>query len=157
MKSYHNSIRGEYLQNSQVLSSLVLNPPYKVDGFTTSPKIGLRLDAALLFRHAFNLMTSLTVFMAVSCLLILCISLPIQHQNNQLIQNAKTLTNNKLIHTVKIQEASSYSKLYTSAAAFSYKDAEEIIQIAQTANTNTTNTKKLISFNKYPSIQFSGF
>ena len=95
--------------------------------------------------------------MTFASLLILCFVLPIQHQNCQLLQKTKTLTNNKLIHIVKIQEASSYNKLFSSANTLALKDAQEIIHINGTNVTLQNEPNKLITFNKYPSIQFSGF
>lgn len=155
----------EYFYKGQILSSLVLNPPYKVDGFTTSPKLarilsfpfGLKLDSTLLFQNIFKLISLLTICMTASCVLILCFSLPLQHQNSQLLQKTKTLTNNKLMHVVKIQEASSYNKLFSRANTLALKDAEEIIHINGTNVTFQNESNKLITFNKYPSIQFSGF
>ena len=68
MKSYSNLYKEEYLSKNQILSSLVLNTPYKVDGFTTAPKIskilafpfGIKIDSYLLFKFVFNFISSMT-------------------------------------------------------------------------------------------------
>ena len=147
-----------------MLSSLVLNPPYKIDGFTTSPKIskilnlpyGLRIDSSLLIKVFCQGVLSMALFMAVSSMLIFCFYLPIQKQNNELLKTVKSLTNEKYILLANLQEASSYTKLFPRAEMYSLKDTKEIIHVQNSAN-NLAKDTTLIALNKYPSIQFSGF
>ena len=112
MKKYPDLFNNqEYLYNNQILSSLVLNPPYKVDGYTTSPKIsktltlpfGIRLSSALLLKLILRFTFSMSLFMAISCICLTCLYLPIEKHNNQLITSAKSLTNEKyyLLHTLQ--------------------------------------------------------
>lgn len=157
--------REEILQGNQVLSSLVLNPPYKFDGLTTSPKIskilsfpfGLRIDSSLIYKFVIQFAVSIPMLMTVSSLLLPCIYLPVEKQNTKLLTTAKSLTNEKLSLLVNLQEASSYNKLFSKLDAYPLKDTTNIIHV-QTDNEDTTKqSTKVISFNKYPSVQFAGF
>lgn len=152
------------MSQNQILRSLVLNPPYRIDGFTTSPKIskvfsfpyGLRIDSHAFFRSIFQLVFMLSLFMSISCVFLLCFYLPIQNQNVELFNTAKNITNKKLALLVDIQEASSYSKLFSSATSLSLIDAKEIIHINKPTH-NVKGFESPITFSKYPSIRFSGF
>ena len=163
MRNYQNLSKEIYLSQNQVLGSLVLNPPYKVDGFNTSPRVaktlsfpfGIRVDSYLLFRSVFNLIFSMSLLMAVSSMLIMCFCLPIQNQNNYMFQSLQSLTNKKFIKVVKLQEVSTYNKLFSNAAILSLKDPEEVIHINNTKGTQIAMKPK--TFDKYPSIQFAGF
>ncbi len=148
-----------------MLSSLVINPPYKIDGYTSSPKVsktltlpfGIRLTSALLSRLALRFTFSMSLFMALSCICLTCLNLPIEKQNNSLISSAKSLTNEKYYLLQELQETSSLSKLFSNAESNSLKDAEQVIYAKSAANNTNTKQNKLIAINKYPSIQFSGF
>ena len=166
MRKYPNFYNEEFLQRNQVLSSLVLNPPYKIDGLTTSPKIskilsfpfGLRIDSYLLFKLVFQFMSSMSLFMAVSCFLILCFYLPIEKQNKNLLNTTKSLTSEQYSLLANLQEASTYSKLFSNADAYLLKDAKKIIYIKQqNFKIKDKEDPTLIASNKYPSIQFAGF
>ena len=148
-----------------MLSSLVINPPYKIDGYTSSPKVsktltlpfGIRLTSALLSRLALRFTFSMSLFMALSCICLTCLNLPIEKQNNSLISSAKSLTNEKYYLLQELQETSSLSKLFSNAESNSLKDAEQVIYAKSAVNNTNTKQNKLIAINKYPSIQFSGF
>lgn len=148
-----------------MLSSLVINPPYKVDGYTSSPKVsktltlpfGIRLTSALLLKLALKFTFSMSLFMALSCICLTCLNLPIEKQNNLLISSAKSLTNEKYYLLQDLQETSSLSKLFSNAESSSLKDAEQVIYAKAAVNSTNTKQNKLIAINKYPSIQFSGF
>ena len=166
MESYLNNSKKAYFTENPVLSSLVVNVPYSVDSYTTAPKIsklltfpfGIRIDAASLFRLTYQGIILSTLFMTIASLSILCFYLPLQKQNEELFTTAKSLTNKKFSLLVKVQEASSYNKLFSNANTFSLKDTQETIYLNKTnQNTGTETPKSLISFNKYPSIQFSGY
>lgn len=154
-----------FSSGNQILSSLVVNPPYKTDGFTTSPTIpkildlplGVRINSAVLVRSFLQLMISLTAFMLSASVCICCFYLPVENQNNQLTSEIRTLTNQNLGLLANLQETTSYNRLFSGADALSLVDSEETIYI----NANTTSTpkqiKRALSFKKYPSIQFAGF
>lgn len=152
-------------QGSQVLSSLVLNPPYKFDGLTTSPRIprtltfpfGIRLDSQLLLKLSFQFILSMSSFMVISCALIFCFYLPVEKQNEQLTKAIKSLTNENYSLLANLEEVSSYNKLFFNAEKYSFKDAGIIFYSAASDDNYNKPNKKIISFNKYPSIQFSGF
>ena len=148
-----------------MLSSLVINPPYKVDGFTTAPKIsklltfpfGIRITYPLLFRLAFQLVLSVSIFMTVSCVSLICFSLPLQKKNFELLHTAKSLSSQKYLLLANLKEVSSYSNLFSTAETYSLKDAMEVYY-AQTNNLESQKENiQYITFNGYPSIQFSGF
>ena len=163
MKRTYYNITNENLPINQILSSLVINPPYAIDGLTTSPKIskilsfplGIKVDSGLLFKSTFFLVLNTLIFMALSCLLIICFYLPIQNQNAHLFNNAKSLANQKLINLTKIQEVTNYNNLFSNANLYSLTDPEEIIRINRTEQPQIIAQTK--TFNKYPSIQFSGY
>ena len=148
-----------------MLSSLVINTPYKFDGHTTSPKVaktltlpfGIRLSSATLLIFGKKLFFSSSIFMALSCILLTCLYLPIEKHNLQVINSAKSLTNEKYYLLQNLQESSSYNKLFSNSGTYSLNDAQEVIKIKPLQNNDTTQKKKFISINKYPSIQFSGF
>lgn len=164
MTAYSNFTKEDFMVKNQVLSSLVLNAPYKVDAFTTSPRIakifslpfGIRIDSGLLLNCFFKSIFHLVALMIIASFLISSLYLYIQKENNQLFQSAKILTNKKLIQLASIQEASSYNKLFLSADMLSLKDPQEIIYIKPDARV-LKNSKKLIVLNEYPQVQFSGF
>lgn len=149
-----------------MLSSLVINPPYKVDGHTTSPKVaktltlpfGIRLSSATLFILTKKFFFSSSLFMAMSCVFLTCLYLPLEKHNLRVINSAKSLTNEKYYLLQNLQESSSYNKLFSNLGIYSLKDAQEIIQIKSSLSKTTTQKKnRFVSINKYPSIQFSGF
>lgn len=155
----------DYLTKRQILSSLVLNPPYNVDGFTTAPKIskvlslpfGLKIKSASIFSSIFRLIFSMSMLMITTCILILFFYLPLKVQNIELSNTAISLTNNKYTTLAKIQEESNYNRLFSNVSTFSLMDSDEIIHINNDSIIPSKEKIKLITFNKYPSIQFSGF
>ena len=163
MKSYSRTINNEYFKKNQVLSSLVINPPYKIDSYTTSPRIaklltfpfGLRIDSSSLITLAFKGIFSLSILMLISSLCLIGVYLPVQNQNNQLFSAAKSLTNQKLVLTAKLHETTTYNKLFSNASSLSLKDSEEIIHIRK--NQYSYKPNKSVALKKYPSIEFSGF
>lgn len=148
---------------NQKLSSLVINTPYKVDSFTTSPRIaklltfpfGLRIDLYSLIKLVFKGAYSISLLMLFSSLCLIGVYLPVQNQNNQLFSAAKSLTNQKLVLLAKLNETTAYNKLFSNADSLSLKDSEEIIHIRK--NQSAYKPNKSITFKKYPSIEFSGF
>lgn len=148
---------------NQKLSSLVINTPYKVDSFTTSPRIeklltfpfGLRIDSYSLIKLVFKGAYAISLLMLFSSLCLIGVYLPVQNQNNQLFSAAKSLTNQKLVLLAKLNETTTYNKLFSNADSLSLKDSEEIIHIRK--NQSVYKPNKSITFKKYPSIEFSGF
>lgn len=161
---YLNILKDEYISKKQLLSSLVLNPPYRDSYLDTSPKIakvhslpfGVRIDSNVLCRLIFSTLIMSSIFMTIVCLFTFCISLPIQAQNTQLINKARSVSNNKLNVIVKLQEVTSNSRLFTGASLFSMKEPEEVIRV-ELNMTLAQREQKFTRFNKYPSIQFAGF
>ena len=155
----------DYLYKRQGLSSLVLNLPYTVDGFTTAPKIakilslplGIKIEKQAALRCFFGSLFLLILLMTVSCLLALSITIPVQIQNKQLTKNTQRLTYKRLTNIAKVQEASSYNKLFQTAKTLSLKDPQEVIYIKSNAENTSQNQKKLANIVKYPSFQFAGF
>jgi len=93
--------------------------------------------------------------MLISSLCIIGVYLPVQNQNSQLFSAAKSLTNQKLVLLAKLNETTTYNKLFSNAKSLSLKDTEEIIHIRK--NQYSYRPNKSITFKKYPSIEFSGF
>ena len=163
MKSYSRTINDQYLTRNQALSSLVINPPYKVDSYTTSPRIaklltfpfGVRIDSYSLIKLVFKGICSMSLLMLVSSLCLIGVYLPVQGQNDQLFSAAKSLTNQKLILLAKLNETTTYKKLFSNADSLSLKDSEETIHIRK--NQYTYKPNKSTTLKKYPSIEFSGF
>lgn len=141
----------------------MINPPYKVDSYTTSPKIaklltfpfGIRIDSYSLTRLVFKGIISTSILMLISSLCLTGIYLPVQNQNNQLYSAAQTLTNQKLVLLAKVQETTNYNKLFSNANLLSLKDSEETIHLRK--NNSIYSPNKQPKSNKYPSIEFSGF
>ena len=163
MKPYSRTINSEHLTKNNILSSLVINPPYKIDSYTTSPRIaklltfpfGLRIDSYSLAKIVFKGIYSMSLLMLISSLCLIGVYLPIQNQNNQLFNAAKSLTNHKLVLIAKLNETTTYNKIFSNANSFSLKDSEEIIRIRK--NQSNYKPNKSTVFKKYPSIEFSGF
>lgn len=163
MRNYQNTTNEEYFQRNLMLSSLVMNPPYKIDGFNSSPKIskllslplGVRINSSLLTKYAFSFLLSMSIFMLITSICIIFVYLPLQNKNTQLFNNIKKSTNNKLNLLTRLQETTSYNKLYFNASKYSFEEAEEIIHLNPLISTESN--KKIISINKYPTIQFAGF
>ena len=155
----------DYIYKRQELSSLVLNLPYAIDGYTSAPKIGkvlslpfgIRIEKQAVLRYVFSLLFSMTLIMTLSCLLVLSISIPVQFQNKQFTKSTQRLTNKRLINTAKVQEATSYNKLFLTAETLSLKDPEEVIHIQTNSKNINKIQKKPTNVIKYPSIQFAGF
>ena len=164
MESYSRTINDQFITRNQRLSSLVINTPYKVDSYTTSPRIaklltfpfGLRIDSYSLIKLAFKGVYSMSLLMLLSSLCLIGVYLPVQNQNNQLFSAAKSLTNQKLVLLAKLNETTTYNKLFSNANSLSLKDSEEIIHIKK-KNQSVYKSNKSIAFKKYPSIEFSGF
>ena len=159
MKSYSS----QYITRNQALSSLVINTPYKVDSYTTSPRIaklltfpfGVRIDSYSLIKLIFKGVYSMSLLMLISSLCLIGVYLPVQSHNNELFSAAKSLTNQKLVLLAKLNETTTYNKLFSNANALSLKDSEETIHLRK--NQYTYKLNKSIAFKKYPSIEFSGF
>lgn len=152
-------------QTNQAFSSLVLNPPYRIDSFSTSPKIakildfpfGIRLDIPTILRFIHKLTMSMALFMTISCISIFCFYLPLDKQNTKLFNEAKSLTSEKYSLLVNLHEASTYNKLYSNVDNYSLKDTKEIIHVESNVENPAKKETTLITFNKYPSVQFAGF
>ena len=150
---------------NQILSSLVVNLPYKTDGFTTSPTIpkildlplGFRINSAILVRYFLQLMISLTAFMLSASVCILCFYLPVENQNKKLTSEIQTLTNQNLGLLANLQETTSYNRLFSNADSLSFVDSKETIYINANAINAPKQIKRSLAFKKYPSIQFAGF
>lgn len=162
---YSNLMSKELIPQAQVLSSFVINTPYKFDGSTTSPRIakvfslpfGVRADAISIFNGSFKFISSMSLFMIVSCALVLSLYLPLQAQNNLMLSSAKTLTSKQISLQANLQEESSYTKLFTSLDKLELMDSEETVHVNNIKNNTKIENRNLITFNKYPSLQFSGF
>ena len=162
---YSNLMSKELIPQAQVLSSLVINTPYKFDGNTTSPRIskvfsfpfGIRTDAISIFKGGFKLVSSMSLFMIISCVLVLSLYLPLQAQNNVMLSSAKTLTSKQISLQANLQEESSYTKLFTSLDNLELMDSKETVHVNNTKGNTRVESRDLITFSKYPSLQFSGF
>lgn len=162
---YSNLMSKELIPQAQVLSSFVINTPYKFDEHTTSPRVakvfsfpfGVRTDAISIFKGSFKFISSMSLFMIVSCILVLSLYLPLQAQNNLMLNNAKTLTSKQISLQANLQEESSYTKLFTSLDKLELMDSEETVHVNNIKNNTKIENRNLITFNKYPSLQFSGF
>lgn len=162
---YSELLSKELVPQAQVLSSLVINTPYKFDEHTTSPRIskvfsfpfGIRTDAISLFKTSFRFVSSMSLFMIVSCVIGLSLYLPLQAQNNVMLSNAKTLTSKQIALQANLQEESSYTKLFTNLDKLELMDSEQTLHVNNIENTTVVENNNLITFNKYPSLQFSGF
>jgi len=163
MKEYNFKPSQEYIQNGQHLASLVLNPPYKVDGSTSSPRVskllnfpfGIRISRVDFFKHSFRLILSMSLLMLITSIFISFACLPIEAQNNKLITSAKNLTKEKYLLEGNLQETSSYNRLFSSAESLLLKDTENIIYLSSNNIPEAYTTEPLL--NKYPLIQFAGF
>lgn len=153
----------EYIQNSQYLTSLVLNPPYRIDDYTTSPRVskilsfpfGIKISRVDFIKQFFQFIFSMSLFMLTACILIFCIYLPIEASNNSLITTAKNLTKEKYLLQGNLEESSTYNKLFTNADFLSLKDSENIIYLTTNNRIEKAGVKSFL--NKYPLIQFAGF
>ena len=151
------------MRRNQALSSLVINTPYKVDSYTTSPRIaklltfpfGLRIDSYSLVKLVFKGMLSMSLLMLVTSMCLVGVYLPVQNQNNELFSAAKSLTNEKLVLLANLNETTTYNKLFSNANSLSLKDTDQIIHIRK--NQYSYKPNKTVVFKKYPSIEFSGF
>ena len=63
----------------------------------------------------------------------------------------------KLIHKKTTEQNILYQVLYTNAEGLSLKDSEEVIHVNNLSPINTEEKENLITFNKYPTLQFAGF
>ena len=153
----------EHKLRNQMLKSLVLNVPTSVDSFSTSPTIskvfsfplGIKVSSTTLIKSIFNLIFFLSIMMTVTCFLLLSFYLPIQAKNYKLYSTAKIITGKKFSLLVNLQEASSYTKLFSASELLSFVDPEEVIHVNNN-NSRYTQIKKTLKI-KYPSIQFAGF
>lgn len=159
---YLNTLKDEYILKKQLLSSFVLNPPYGENYLDNSSKItrclpfGIKLNSLLLGKFIFSTLICSSIVMAIGCFITFCICLPLQAQNVQLVNKAKSVANGKLGTIVKLQEVTRSERLFNSANLFLMKEPEEVIKLN---STTVIVQKKNIKtkFNKYPSIQFAGF
>ncbi len=150
--------------NQQLLSSLVINTPYTIDHFTTAPQVsklftlplGIQIDSPTLFKSLFNVLVSICLIMLLVCIVTFSIYLPIQNQNIQMLNSAKSMGNQQLALEVKLQETTSYNKLLSQASILSLKDAKDIMHLGN-GLIKGIKSSKIIIVNQYPSILFSGF
>ncbi len=163
MNQYSRTISTNYTPKKQFLSSLVINTPYGVDSYTTSPRIaklltlpfGVKIDSHSLVRLVFKGIISISMLMLLLSICLIGVILPVQSQNGELFSAAKTLTNQKLILLARLQETTNYNSLFSNADSLSMKDTGEVIHIKK--NNYTYRSNKQTAFNKYPSIEISGF
>lgn len=163
MNPYSRTINSEFATRNQALSSLVINTPYKVDSYTTSPRIaklltfpfGLRIDSYSLMKMVFKGMLSSSVVMLIFSLCLIGVYLPVQNQNNQLYSATKSLTNQNLVLLSDLNETTTYNKLFSGADSLALKDTEEVIHIKKKQAEYKTN--KSFTFKKYPTVEVSGF
>ena len=161
MKSFNEN----YIQKQQVLSSLVVNVPYRVDGFNTAPKIsklltfpfGIRINSFLLFKSTYRFILFVSMLMTITCVLVMCFYLPVQYQNNEMSKNARSLINKRFALLAKVQETSSYNKLFTTAVNCNLEDSKEVIRLQDNSQYIAKEPKSFSAFSKYPTIHFSGF
>ena len=71
--------------------------------------------------------------------------------------NARILTNKQFALRAKVQETSSYNTLFTNANNLNLEDSKEVINLRNNEYLATRQSKGFNTFNKYPSIHFSGF
>lgn len=145
----------QYLQRNQMLSSLVFNPPYSLDGITI-PKVKVKTSFYSIIRRSFYLIFFLSILMTITSLVILYFYLPLQSLNNNLFQSAKAMNNKKLSLLASLQQTASYNKLFVASDKMSLGDPEEVIYIKY-SNKQIACTKQQIAFINYPSLQFAGF
>ncbi len=163
--TYNDLVKEDLIPRTQVLNSLVINTPYKFDGYTSAPKIakvftlpfGIRANTITILRAGFQFVFSASLFMVISSFLIMSLYLPLQNQNVLMLKNAKSLTNYQFSLEAKLQEASSYTKLFSNADNLSLVDSEQILRVNSNSNNLSEEKQNLITINKYPSLQFSGF
>ncbi len=72
-------------------------------------------------------------------------------------KNARMLTNKQFALLAKVQETSSYNKLFTNANSLRLEDSKEIINLRNNTYSSTEQSGTFKTFSKYPSIHFSGF
>ncbi len=160
MKSFNEN----YIERQQGLSSLVVNVPYKINGFDTAPKIsklltfpfGIRIDSQLLFKSVFKLVFSMNILMTVACVLTTCVYLPLKYQNVQMNKDIKSLTNKQFALQAEVQNTSTYNRLFSSADNLKFEDSQEIVHVRNN-DYPITQAKSAVVFNRYPEIHFSGF
>ncbi len=164
MSINQKTLNPEAYTNQQLLSSLVINAPYTIDRFTTAPQVsklftlplGIQVNSATLFKSLFNVLVSICLIMLLVCITTFSIYLPIQNQNIQMLNSAKSMGNQQLALKVKLQETTSYNKLLSQASILSLKDAEDIVHLGN-GLIKGIKYSKLVVVNQYPSILFSGF
>ena len=165
MVQYNYKRDNEYpsLRSNQVLSSLVVNVPYGTDSFNTAPKIskvlsfpfGLRIDVQSLVWFSIKTTISMILLMIVTSVLVTSLSFPVQNQNFQLLSNAKSLSNQKLLLLAKLQEQTNYNKIFSLANQLSMHDTTDVVYLNREKLNLTANSG--LSIKKYPSLQFAGF
>ena len=165
MKKSINISNEDYALKNQILSSLVLNPPYKIDGFNSAPKIskifsfpfGIKIASYLLCKLIYNCVISMSLIMAAASTCIFFFYLPVQNQNVHLLNNIKSLTNQKLTLLDNLQESTNYNKLFFKANVFSLEDSKKVIYLKADLKHSSKESLSTIFTNKYPSIKFTGF
>ena len=146
------------------LNSLVINPPYKFDSLTTSPKIakflsfpfGIRIDIYTLFKLTLKGFLATSVLMLITSIGIAGVCLPIKSQNYRLYKEAKSQTNKKLNLLVNFQEATNYKKIFATASSLPLSNNSTTLSINTKRQNNNLN-KMLQAKKKYSYIQFAGF
>ncbi|MBI1857838.1 MAG: hypothetical protein HYR97_01795 [Candidatus Melainabacteria bacterium] len=155
--SYTNTNNEKF--SKQILSSFVLNTPYQVDAFSSSPKLtktlpfDIKLDSVTIAKITFKFITCSVVIMTAFCVVFFSILTPIQTQNNKLLNTSKNITNQQLILNTKAEEASTYKKLFLASQANIFTEPKEIIVVNNHKNDLFAKNDKKQLIN----IQYSGF
>lgn len=144
------------------LASLVVNPPYQFDPYSSAPKIskllsfpfGIKLDSASFLQLLFRGLSMATAILLISSIFLTAVSLPIKGQNVNLYSDTKMLAREKFSLLFNIQETISYNKLFSISRNLAMKDSEETLY----TNSIDEELKREFTFNKKSQdMQFSGF
>lgn len=161
-KIVESRLMNEVITNERVLSSLVVNTPFSVDFYTTSPKVskthalpfGGRATTTTIFNMCFCVTSYSVLVLLLSSILLSCISLPLIYENYELMNTSKVLVNEQQNLLTEEQASVSYGRLFRNANKFDFADAKEVIKLrsdiaSQVASNKTNDTMLYIEFSGY--------
>lgn len=155
-------VNATYSNNKTVLSSLVINLPSQVKPSSSTNKFssalarlfGINLELTSLLALFTKTILNTAIIMAVTCISFFCVYIPLQIENNNLLNTTEKLSNKQYILSVKTQEASTYKRLFNLVKAYTLVEPIEIVRTKQNEEIKFNKNTKL---NTYSRFYYSGF
>lgn len=152
------------MERSTLMDSLILSPIAgqnftSAKTITKSIPIEFKFDLISFLSNLYKIIFSTSIFMISFSIILLFFTLPLQNLNSLLLSQTKDLTTTNSGLLIKMQETTSYRKLFQAIEGFSLVEPKNVVYVNQSPSTNSIieNSFKFTNYKNYPSFNFAGF